>query len=184
MEVKVTWAMLGAAAGLVAGGMPVALAGAMLAFLAAGRRKRQPPSHGARLVLLLLLVELRSGLSVLGALQQVARALPHHRDLRRVVRVATVSGLTAAIPHAGVSLRPMVAQLARAQRSGASLDGAARRLLEQDLAGEKARRLARARSLPVRLMLPVTLLMLPGLVLLLYAPSLIRLLDDLTGPFT
>jgi hypothetical protein len=33
-------------------------------------------------------------------------------------------------------------------------------------------------------MLPVTLLMLPGLVLMLYAPSLIGLFDDLTGAWS
>jgi hypothetical protein len=35
--------------------------------------------------------------------------------------------------------------------------------------------------LPVKLMLPVTLLMLPGLVLLLYGPSLLGMFSELTG---
>lgn len=183
MEAKLTWWVIGGSLGLLVAGIPGVLAGALLALLLTGRRRHRPPTVPVRLVLILLLVELRSGLSVLGALQEVSRALPHHHELQRASRVATVSGLTTAIRHAGSALRPVVAQLARAQRSGASLDGAVRRMLEQDLAAEKAVRLARARSLPVRLMLPVTLLMLPGLVLLLYAPALIRLLHDLTGPF-
>jgi hypothetical protein len=53
--------------------------------------------------------------------------------------------------------------------------------MDEDLARERAKRLAKARSLPVRLMIPLTLLVLPGLVLLLYAPSLVQLFDDLTG---
>lgn len=184
MEGKVTSLLLGASAGLVVSGFPGLVAGVGLVLALPRIRRRRPGQPSSRLVLLLLIVELRSGLSVLAALQEVSAALPGHHDLRRVARVATVSGLTTAIPHAGPSLRPVIAQLARAQRSGASLDSAARRMLEQDLARERSARLARARSLPVRLMLPVTLLMLPGLVLLLYAPALLRLLDDITGAFT
>ena len=133
------------------------------------------------LVLLLLLVELRSGLSVLASLIEVAVSLPEYENLRRISRVARVSGLTASLAHADHRLRPVIAHLSRAQRSGASLSGTVRRLLDGELASEKARRIARARSLPVLLMLPVTLLMLPGLILALYAPSLLGMFEDLTG---
>jgi pilus assembly protein TadC len=95
-----------------------------------------------------------------------------------------VSGLVTALQYADDGLRPVVAQLARAQRSGASLSGAVRKMLESELAADKARRIARARTLPVRLMVPVTLLMLPGLVLALYAPSLLGMFEDLTGVLT
>jgi len=132
-------------------------------------------------VLLLLLVELRSGLSVLAALTAVSVALPGQTSLRTVARIARVFGLVSAIPYADEDLRPVVAQLARAQRSGASLSGSVRRMLEDELATERSRRIARARALPIRLMIPVTLMMLPGLVLLLYAPALLGMFDDLTG---
>jgi pilus assembly protein TadC len=79
-------------------------------------------------------------------------------------------------------LRSVVTQLARAQRSGASLADTVRSMIEADISAEKARRVARSRSLPVRLMLPITLLVLPGLVLLLYAPSMLRLFEELSGP--
>ncbi len=78
----------------------------------------------------------------------------------------------------------MLVQLARAKRSGASLGSTVSRLIDDELAGERTARLARARSLPVRLMIPVTLLMLPGLILLLYAPALLRLLTDLAGSWS
>ncbi len=132
-----------------------------------------------RLVLIVLLVELRSGQSVLGALQRASAALPEHLGLRRVTRVASVTGLTNAVGHAPVELRTVVSQLARAQTSGSSLVGAVRRLLDDDLREERARRLARVRALPTRLMIPVALLMMPGAVLLLYGPSVIRLYQDL-----
>lgn len=172
------------ATGLVVAGPVGAVIGGLTPFVL-GRLhtgRRQIPSM--RLVLLLLLVELRSGLSVLAAIQRVAAVLPDHDDLGTVARVATVSGLSSAIPVAGADLRPIVAQLARAQRSGAGLTSTVRRLIDQDLAAERTERLARARSLPVRLMIPITLLMLPGLVLLLYAPALLGLFRDLTGAWS
>lgn len=142
---------------------------------------RPDPDPASRVVMMLLLVELRSGRSVLAALQSVAARLPEYEALRRVSRVATVSGLLSSMPECDDSLRPIVAQMARAQRSGAPLSSAMRRLLDQDLARYRAASLARARALPVKLMIPVTLLMLPGLVLLLYVPDLIRTFDQLTG---
>ena len=143
--------------------------------------RRRAPDPSINLILLLLLVQLRSGLSVLAALIEVSEAVPRYESLRRVARVARVSGLVASIPYADDSLRPVVAQLARAQHSGASLGGAVRRLLETGLAADRSRRIATARTLPVRLMIPVTLLMLPGLILMLYAPSLLGMFGELTG---
>jgi hypothetical protein len=167
--------------GLVLGGWPGAFAGMLAPFAWSVARRRNTADAPITLVLLLLLVALRSGLSVLAAIVEVSSSLPRYRSLARVGRVALVSGLVAALPHADQALRPVVAQLARAQRSGASLSGAVRRLLDQELAAQKAARIARARALPVRLMLPVTLLMLPGLVLFLYAPTLIEMFSDVTG---
>jgi len=174
-------AVVTAAVGLVIAGPIGALVGGAVPLLASRRRSRGAPIPPIRLVLLLLLVQLRSGLSVLAALIAVSEALPADLSLRRVARVARVSGLVAAIPHGDDRLRPMLSQLARAQRSGASLSGAVRRMLESELADDRARRIARARTLPLRLMVPVTLLMLPGLVFLLYAPSLLGMFHDLTG---
>ncbi len=181
MESSLIPLLVGASVGLAVAGPlgAILLAGGTLAWRRLrGLRRPQVPG---RLVMLLLLVELRSGLSALAALQEVARALPAHEELNRVARLATVSGITAAIADAGPDLRPVMAQLARSQRSGGSLASTVRRLLDQDLAAERSRRLAKARSLPVRLMIPVTLLMLPGLVLLLYAPALLGLFNDLVG---
>ncbi|HEX9847863.1 MAG TPA: type II secretion system F family protein [Acidimicrobiia bacterium] len=174
---SVLTACLGA---LIAGPLGAA-AGALLPLASKRLANRPEPEPPMTLVLLLLLVELRSGLSVLASLIEVAVSLPEHENLRRVSRVARVSGLTASLAHADHRLRPVIAHLSRAQRSGASLSGTVRRLLDGELASERARRIARARSLPVLLMLPVTLLMLPGLILALYAPSLLGMFEDLTG---
>lgn len=160
--------------------MTVILAVAAALWLLTGRRPkpRRPP---VRLVLLVVLVEIRSGRSVLAALQEAASRLPAHAGLTRVARVAAVAGLSNAVAYADDELRPLVAQLARAQRSGASLTVTLHRLIDEDLAEERSGRLGRARSLPTRLMLPITLLMLPGMVILVYGPSLLGLFDDLVA---
>jgi hypothetical protein len=96
-------------------------------------------------------------------------------------RVATISGLGDAVAVSGGGLQLAISQLARAQRSGAPLADTVRAMIEADISAEKTARIARARTLPVRLMVPVTLLLLPGLVLLFYAPSMLRLFQELSG---
>ena len=173
--------LIGGSIGLVIAGLPGALAGGLVPNVWRRVRRRPQPDPPITMILLLLLVQLRSGRSVLASLVAVSETVPKYRGLSTVARVARVSGLTAAVPYGDDRLRPVLAQLARAQRSGASLSGLVRRMLEEWLATDKSRRIARARTLPVRLMIPVTLLMLPGLILLLYAPSLLAMFDDLTG---
>ncbi len=175
-----TFVFAAALGSLVAGPMG-ALVGALAVLWARWRANRPNPDPEPRVVMLLLLVELRSGKSVLASLQSVASKLPAYENLRRVSRVATVSGLVSSIPECDDSLRPIVAQMARAQRSGARLGSAMRRLLDRELSRYRASSLASARALPVKLMIPVTLLMLPGLVLMLYVPDLLRTFDQLTG---
>lgn len=176
--------VLAGALGTIAAGPIGGLCGALAPLAWKKWQDRAEPEPRLRLVLLLLLVEIRSGMSVLASLLAVSDALPGYRALRVVSRVALVSGLSVALRHADEQLGPVVAQLARAQRSGASLSEVVRRLLDNDLAAERSTRIARARTLPVRLMIPVTLLMLPGLVLFLYAPSLLGMFEDLTGVLT
>lgn len=176
--------VLAASVGLAIAGPIGLLAGAVAPSLWSRRQRQREPVPPIVLVLLLTLVALRGGLSVLAALTEVSASLPRYSNLRVVSRVARVFGLLAALPYADEGLRPVIAQLARAQRSGASLSGSMRRMLDAELAADRARRIARARTLPVRLMIPVTLLMLPGLVLFLYAPTLLGMFEDLTGALT
>lgn len=181
--VEVT-SVLAASIGLVLGGPLGGLVAAGAAWMWRRVGRSEPGDPPLNLVLMLLLIELRAGVSVLAALIAASESLPHYASLRTVARVARVSGLVSALPFADEQLRPLVAQLARAQRSGASLAGSVRRLLDHAIASERAKRLSRARTLPTRLMIPITLLMLPGLVLALYAPSLLATFEDLTGSLT
>jgi len=177
-------ALVMASAGLAVAGAPGALAGLALHGLLRARRLIRRPAHYLRPILLLLLVELKSGGSALGALQAAADVLSSNRHLALVARVATISGLSEAVVVAKGELRNVLSQLARAQRSGAPLAETVRGMIEAQVAADKASRLARARTLPVRLMIPITLLLLPGLVLLFYAPSLLSLFEELSGPLS
>jgi hypothetical protein len=173
-----------ASAGLAIAGLPGAVLGLVIGALLRFRSRARRPPHVLRPALIVLLIELRSGRSVLGALQTVAAAFPGDDELARAARLATISGLTPEVLPMKGELKGVLAQLARAQKSGAALGDTVRAMIESDIAGEKARRLARSRALPVRLMLPITLLLLPGMVLLLYAPSMLRLFEELSGPFS
>ena len=174
-------ALLVSSIGLVVGG-PVLAVGIGLVMSLARLRIRSLPSPPIRPVLLVLLVELRAGRSTLAAIQEASAVFPGHRELAMASRLATVNGLTAAVEECHGAIRTLMAQLARAQRSGSAVADTVRSLLDADIAAERSRRLERARSLPVRLIIPITLLVLPGMVLLLYAPSLLRLFADLSGP--
>jgi hypothetical protein len=177
-------AVVMASVGLAVAGAPGAVMGIGLHGLLLLRFRLRGPEEPIRPILLLLLVELRSGRSALGALQAVAGLFPDNRDLLLAARVATISGLTDAVLVSTGQIRGVLSQLARAQKSGAPLADTVRAMIEADIAAEKARRVARARTLPVRLMIPITLLMLPGLVLLFYAPSMLRLFEELSGPLS
>jgi hypothetical protein len=170
------------AAGFVLGGpvLGLALTGGWMAWVARPRKKKSPP---VRPVLLMLLVELRSGLSVLAALRSVAGRFPDYQDLAVATSMASVAGVDEAINASRGEVKVLMTHLARASASGGSAADAVRRMLESDFAREKADRLARARALPVRLMIPVTLLLLPGVVLLVYGPTIVSLIDDLAIPF-
>ena len=169
--------------GLAVGG-PLAAVALMAILVIRSRWKVRDRGGPIRPVLLVLIVELRAGRSTLGALQAAASVFPDHRQLVLASRVASVSGLTAAVEECQGPLRVMLTQLARASRSGSAVADTVRSLLDSDIASERARRLENARSLPIRLMVPIALLVLPGLVLLTYAPSLLRTFSDLSGPIS
>lgn len=169
-------------AGLVVAGPVGAVTALLSGFLFRMRRSREV-TVGTRPILMMMLVELRSGHSVLSALQSVSRRFPERGDLGLATRVATVGGLEMAIDSVSGELRTLLIHLLRAQQSGSSAAGVIRRVLETDIAQEKTRRLAWARTLPVRLMVPMTLLILPGVVLLAYGPTLLSTLRGLVDPF-
>jgi hypothetical protein len=173
--------LVAASAGLVIGGVPGAVVGLSLVACIRLRGRLRSQTAPLRPVLIVLLIDLRSGRSVLGALQTVAAAFSGDEELTRAARMATISGLTRAVLSVRGEMHGVLSQLARAQKSGAALGDTVRSMIEADINAEKAKRVARSRALPVRLMIPITLLLLPGMVLLVYAPSMLRVFDELSG---
>ncbi len=171
---------LGAAAGGLGAGF-----GAGLAIWLWGRLRRSRPQPArVRPLALATLLSLRSGGSVLSALEGIAASpqLPLAAAVNDLVRRARVDGLAAAATASDASIRTFAMELARAQATGASISETLRRLIDSELEEERSRRLRWARTLPMRLMFPITLLVLPGFVLLVYGPGLLALLGQLTGP--
>ena len=174
--------LLAASVGLALFG-PVGVGVAVVASIAHSLVPRRRDAFPLRPILIVLLVELRSGASVLSALHSAARAFPQPGDLQSAVRLATVAGLPVAVDETHGSLRTLLAHLVRAQASGSSAADAVRRMLESDIARERATRLNKTRSLPVRLMIPMALLALPGVVLISYGPLILDLLSGIVVPF-
>lgn len=106
------------------------------------------------------------------------------REVRGVLRRARVEGTAVALGTSEGRAQPLYRLAARAVVTGAPLRPAVAAFADQVRGEERAKRLAAARKLPVRLLLPLSLLILPGFVLLSLGPALIGALDrlDLTLP--
>ena len=170
--------------GAAAGGVGVGLGTGLALWLWRRLRRSRPRPARVRPLALATLLSLRSGGSVLSALESVSASprLPLGSAVNDLARRARVEGLAAAAPASDASIRAFAMELARAQATGASVSSTLRRLVDAELNEERSRQLRWARTLPMRLMFPITLLVLPGFVLLVYGPGLLTLFDQLVGP--
>ena len=81
------------------------------------------------------------------------------------------------------SLGPLLALLAASERSGAPVAAALGRLAAATRAQARRRSLARARTVPVRLLFPLVFLVLPAFLLLTVAPVVLASLPALTASY-
>lgn len=156
----------------------VAALGAMaVAHLArgAGRSTRLtaggPHADAAALV---VLTGLHGGLSPAEALEEAGFVLgePVAAEVRSILRAASLHGMPAALTgHDGV-LTPVAVILARSAVTGAAAAPALAGFLEARRSERLAQGLTEARTLPVRLVAPLSLLVLPGVVALVMGPAL------------
>ena len=94
-------------------------------------------------------------------------------DIGRVLRQARVAGIAAAMLGAGGSGQRLYRVIGQAAATGAPLLSSVARLAD-DLHAEQATiRLQEVRRLPVALLFPLTLLILPGFLLLTIAPVIV-----------
>ena len=168
-----------------------AVVGLLGAGLLVGRRRlrnRRIAGHeaGGDVAMLAELVGL--GLSAgLGLSQALTAARPFvHSDLSyevgAVLRQAAHGGLATALAEASGRGRRLYLLTARAVVTGAPLAPAVDAFVAESAAAERAAQLESARRLPVRLMLPLALLILPGFVLLTVGPTVLAALERFALP--
>ena len=171
------WAAAGTALACVwpAAAVPAAAAGAGLAVVRARSRTGVPTEADVVLLADLVVLGLRSGLTLEGALWAAVPDLPAGLgdEVLRVLREARRSGMVPALVDAEGKAERLYRLAARAAESGAELAPAVEALAGELRHIEHARDLAAARRLPVRLLLPLALLILPGFVLSVIGPALI-----------
>ncbi len=179
------WALLGAAA------LPfrwwwLALSGAMAWWLVHRVRTRRRPVDVADVIRFgrLLVVPLTGGLSLANSLMMAAReAHPRLRmEVSQTLRQSRQFGLARALASSGGHLGELFGRMAGAQASGSSLVRAVTTHVDNLHYQTRMEALSRIRSLPVTLAVPLTLLIVPGFLLVLVGPPVVsRVAEMLTG---
>jgi pilus assembly protein TadC len=152
-----------------------------LGSIARSRRGRAEAEADVALLADLTALGLRSGLAIRSALEIGAeRVAPSLR--------AEVAGVGAAIDRSGTAVALSAAQgmarglystVASASASGAPIEAAVTSFAAERRAEAHAHHLADLRRLPVRMLLPLALLVLPGFALLVVGPALVESLSRL-----
>ena len=134
----------------------------------------------------LLLVGLSAGLPLQSALTHAHRELRDGLagDVAGVLKRSRVAGLAAALASVTGPGSRLFSLVAGSVVSGASVAPVLVGFLHERAADEKAARMARARRLPIRLTIPLTLLILPGWVLLFIGPPFVQGIADLVPTFS
>jgi pilus assembly protein TadC len=144
------------------------------------RARRADPDRLARG----LLVGLSAGLPTAAALRRSAAEVGGEvgATAEHMLRQARRDGLAAALGRVEGELRPLATTLARAQLTGAALIPAVTAHVDERRAMARTRAIHEARTLSVRLVVPLALLILPGFVLIAAGPAVIGAINGLLGP--
>lgn len=172
-----------AAGGLV---MPGSLLLSGPAFLAlrwwTGKR---PGSGGEEAGILgrVLLIGLSAGLPLAAALELAAGEVDSATagEVRRVLRRASRIGLAAALAASEGRFAPLFVRLARSQVTGSSAYGAVSAFVDEERSKRRALAKESVQRLPVKLTIPLALLILPGFVLLTIGPVVVGTVERLLG---
>jgi tight adherence protein C len=145
------------------------------------RRTRAHAETDVALLADLTALGLRSGLAVRPALeaasQRVAPALCE--EVAGVLAAIDRSGAAVALSVADGMARGLYTTVASAAASGAPIESAVTAFAAGRRAEAHARHLADLRRLPVRMLLPLALLVLPGFAVLVVGPALVESLSRL-----
>lgn len=126
-------------------------------------------------------VAVAGGSNLVGGFELASRlAAPAVRpEIDGLLRRSRTQGLGVALAAGTGRLSPLASRLARAQLTGASIGPVLEAFIATTEEEERARVLERIRTLPVRLIIPLALLLLPGFVLVVVAPGVVETLGGL-----
>ncbi len=132
----------------------------------------------------LLVIGLSASHTLAGAMEAAAREVggPVRGEVEDLLRRSRASGLARALAETDGPLALLAGQLARAHITGAPMIGAVTAFLDTRRAAVRAGLIESARTLPVRLIVPVALFLLPGFIVLLMGPFIAAQVADLTAP--
>jgi len=127
----------------------------------------------------LVVIGLSASLSLHAALEAASKELGEPPELVDLLRRARRAGLARALAETEGPLAELATQLARAQVTGAPIALAVAAYLETQRSAQRASLLEAARTLPVKLIIPLALCLLPGFVLLVVGPFVLDQFIDL-----
>jgi tight adherence protein C len=131
----------------------------------------------------LIVLGLHAGLGLLQAMEHAAAEVsaPLAAEVRGHLRTAELRGAAAALAGAGGRARRLYRLAARAAATGAPLAPAVEAFAAERRHGDHSRAVEATRRLPVRILVPLALLILPGFVVLAVGPALLEALARLHG---
>lgn len=167
-------------------GWPGLLVGvAVLHYRRRPRRRRRRGRSETDLIELCRIVRvgLAGGLNLVGSLEMAGERVDPSlgMEVEALLRRGRIDGIAQTLVTTQGRLQPLTAQLSRAQVTGAPLGPALDALLARLESEARGRSLERIRSMPVKLIVPVSLLLLPGFVLVVVAPSALDQIGSLLG---
>ena len=165
--------------------MTIALALVGIVLFARPRRRApsEPSSQDVILVAELIGLGLGSGMNLRHSLSW-ASGYGHpalQREVRIVLHRARLYGLAEELRRTDGPLGDLFDSLARAAETGAALGPTVDTFVDQLTSQTRADATARAQRLPVKLLFPLALLMLPGLVLMVAGPAVVDVFSRLSS---
>lgn len=129
----------------------------------------------------LLSVCLSAGLPLTAAMEVAGEEVEVGDEVRNILRNARGLGMGRALLASGGELSALTGQLARSHLSGAPVQDAVRAFVATRRAEHRFKALETARTLGVKLIVPVALMLLPGFIFLVFGPTVVEEMAGLLG---